>query len=223
MIRYRRLSLLVIAATSLGILGAGTALAAPQHGRARTAATKYGTLTINITDTGGTVWGTVSAKPLKKSCDKSKCTFTKIKIGTKITLTETPTDSSTWPFNGWTLNKKGAGSATTLTFKMAKTDNVTATYVVPGGTLTINITDTGTLWGKVKVEPLGTVCDMAKCTLKNVALGQALTLTETPTDESTWPFGGWTLNGSSKGTATTLQFNMASSDTVTTFYCDGSC
>jgi len=198
----------------------GTTLAS--HRPASTA--KYGTLTVNITLAGGTVWGKVSIAPLKKTCTVKKCTY-KVKLGTKLTLTETPVDSATWPFSKWVLNKKSAGSKTTLKFKMGKSDTVTAVYVLPpsSGTLTVNITSTGTVWGTVHISPLGKTCNAAQCTYNNVPLNATETASETATDSGTWPFGGWTLNGNSKGTATSVQFTTSTKDTLTANYCDGHC
>ena len=216
MITHRRAATAVVAALALALLAAAPAGAAGSPAKA--AKTTYGTLAINITKTGNTVWGKVSVKPLKKTCSAATCTYKHIKVGTAIILTETPTNSTTWPFDHWALNGTNKGGATTLKFKMAKTDKIGVVYVVPGGTLTINITDEGELWGKVKVAPTGQTCTRAKCVYKNVPLGETLTLTETPVNSNTWPFNGWDLNGSGQGTNTTLSFTMAQTDTVNANY-----
>jgi hypothetical protein len=49
-------------------------------------------------------------------------------------------------------------------------------------------------------------------------LGENLTLTETPVNSTTWPFSGWDLNGTDKGTGTTLTFAMDQNDTVDANY-----
>lgn len=220
-IKFSRLSLIAFLTSIVALSGAAVTQAqtgSPRHDGAST-----GTLTVNITRTGGTVWGRVKIKPLGKTCNKTTCLFKKVKLGTKLTLTETPTNSASWPFSHWTVNKRAAGTGTTLKVKMSKNLTVGVVYVLPGGTLTVNITSTGTVWGKVKIDPLGKTCTTATCTYKNVPLSQNLTLTETPTDSSTWPFGGWTLDGADKGKATTVQFSMNQKDSVTAFYCDGAC
>jgi hypothetical protein len=222
MFNYRRFCLAITTVLTLGLVGASSVAAAGNDGTplARRAAT--GTLTINITKASGTVWGKVLVKPINKTCTATNCKY-KVKVGTKLTLTERPTNSTAWPFSNWKRNGKNDGTSATVKFKMAESDKVSAIYMLPGGTLTINITDSGELWGKVKVDPIGKTCDAETCTYKNVTLGQNLTLTQTPTDTSTWPFSGWTLNGTDKGKADTLQFSMDHTDTVDANYCAAPC
>ena len=85
-----------------------------------------GKLTVSITNTG-TQWGKVKVSSINKTCAKASCSY-KVKVGTKLTLTEKATDSSTWPFCGWTLNGKSKGTASKLSFKMGSKDKVSVTY-----------------------------------------------------------------------------------------------
>jgi hypothetical protein len=95
-------------------------------------------VTIKITTTGTTVWGTVKAyytvngARVNKSCVKTKCTI-KAPQGVALHLKQTPTNSSTWPFQDWKLTSGGntktvAGSSTS--FKVKGKSTVTAVYVL---------------------------------------------------------------------------------------------
>src|SRR5579862_585676 len=139
-----RLGIVTFSLTALLLVGGGTTFASHQPRTNARHATSYGKLTVNITLASGTVWGSVSISPLKKTCKVARCTF-KVKQGAKLKLTQTPVDQTTWPWGGWTLNKKNGGFANTLKFKMGKSATVTAVYQLPE-TLTINITKTSTLW-----------------------------------------------------------------------------
>jgi len=91
-------------------------------------------LTVKISNTGSTVWGTVALSPAQTGgkCKKSTCKY-KVAKGTALTLTETPTSASSWPFCGWKVNGKKKGNATTLNVTIpSKSTVVAAVYTLPG-------------------------------------------------------------------------------------------
>ncbi|HEV3310369.1 MAG TPA: hypothetical protein VG815_07615 [Chloroflexota bacterium] len=116
----RRAAVVLLAVSSLFAGMTAVSFAAQNH------ATKE-KLSIKITDTG-TLWGKVSVSPGGKTCKSASCSF-QITKGASVTLKETPNNSTTWPFSGWTLNGKNAGKARTLKFKMSKAETAKATYV----------------------------------------------------------------------------------------------
>ena len=67
------------------------------------------------------------------SCSKSKCTFHPPHM-VKLTLSEKPTDMSTWPFAGWSVTnggKKSTSMKTKLKFEITGgMATVTAKYKV---------------------------------------------------------------------------------------------
>jgi predicted lipoprotein with Yx(FWY)xxD motif len=72
-------------------------------------------------------------------------------------------------------------------------------FVVPPAPMVsfkINITNTGTTWGTVTVKgkylskPFTKTCSNKACTL-SLHAGVQLTFTQTPTDQTTWPFQMW--------------------------------
>jgi hypothetical protein len=95
-------------------------------------------LVVTITDTG-TLWGKVKAsyasggKTVTKTCAKPKCTWT-IFASTTVKLTQTPTNSKTWPFKEWQVKKAGASTRAvtkgTLTVAVNGNYSVNALYVV---------------------------------------------------------------------------------------------
>ncbi len=131
-------SLSALAAIALLVSSAAGAFAsAPQ---AHTHASKD-KLTLNITTTGSTVWGTVKAswksggKTTTKACSQSKCTWS-LPASAKLKLTQSPLDSQTWPFKSWTVKEGGktkTSSATSMTVKLTSSKvRVTALYVLAG-------------------------------------------------------------------------------------------
>jgi hypothetical protein len=112
---------------ALGLMSVFVAL--PSHSVANAATTKE-KLTVKITDTG-TVWGKVTITPGSKTCSAATCHYS-FKQNTKMTLKETPTNRTTWPFCHWVQNGKARTSAKTFHFKLTKAMTVTALYTVPG-------------------------------------------------------------------------------------------
>jgi hypothetical protein len=118
--------------------GAAGALASTPAAHAHVSKDK---LVINITTTGGTVWGTVTAKyksgssTKTKTCAKTKCTWN-LAINTKVKLSQAPTDSTTWPFKNWTVVKgrstKTMTKATPTVKLTALKVSVTALYILAG-------------------------------------------------------------------------------------------
>lgn len=99
-------------------------------------------LTINVTNTGGTVWGTVKTSSTyhgttsTSSCNLPSCT-TQIHAGTKVHLSQTETNSATWVFQKWTLKAAHGGfnkSNTSSSAVLLANDSykIGAVYVVTG-------------------------------------------------------------------------------------------
>lgn len=98
-------------------------------------------LAIHITATGGTVWGKVRIRYIfrhrhvQRLCSKVACNLA-VPAGVKIHLTQSPTDSSTWPFKQWKLHAAGSRTrvlkAAAPTFKITRNSTVIAVYVVGG-------------------------------------------------------------------------------------------
>lgn len=93
---------------------------------------------ISITTSGATVWGTIKLhykyhhKKFHASCSKSTCKV-KVHAGSKVHLSQTPTDSGTWPFSGWSVKAKDTSfhrTSTSSTIKVKSNDSyhITATY-----------------------------------------------------------------------------------------------
>jgi hypothetical protein len=93
-------------------------------------------LTIDITTTGSTVWGTVTARyaykghTVSRSTRQSASTFT-VPRGVTVHLTQKPLNSVTWPFEQWTI-VRGAQtvnrSVGSTTVKVNHNLKVTAVY-----------------------------------------------------------------------------------------------
>ena len=94
-------------------------------------------LTVNITATGGTVWGTVTVRytykghTVTRATSQTVSTFT-IPRGVTVHLQQQPASASSWPFKQWTIGQ-GAKSSTTgaaaLSFKMNHNYQATALYI----------------------------------------------------------------------------------------------
>lgn len=129
-----------LAAPVLLAAGFAAALATPIHAQGSASAlhAKTDRVVVKITDTG-TLWGIVKAtykahgKSVTKTCSKATCSW-KIPAGTKIKLSETPTNSQTWPFKDWKIAKKGSHAKTvtktSTTFKVKGNYAVNVVYVV---------------------------------------------------------------------------------------------
>jgi Secreted repeat of unknown function len=92
---------------------------------------------LSITNTG-VQWGTVTIKgtyrgtKISKSCSNPSCSY-KLHAGVTFHLTQTPYQSSTWPFTGWTIKSADGGvnkspTASTVTVKSNDDYTITATY-----------------------------------------------------------------------------------------------
>src|SRR5579884_254010 len=98
---------------------------------------------ISITTTGGTTWGAVrfhykfGGKTYRRACSKVSCAFA-VPAGLAVHLRETPTDSTTWPFAGWTIktaytNQSQSSSKVKVLTRSNDGRTITATYVVKSG------------------------------------------------------------------------------------------
>lgn len=138
MLAPRRLGLSTLI-TSIGLIALSTsALAFTPAAAAQSRAAKMDAVKISITSTGGTVWGTVTAAYTYKhaattrTCSAATCSL-RIPAGVTARLSQTATDSSTWPFKSWKIASKGHKStrtATTVKFKVTGKVSVTAIYVL---------------------------------------------------------------------------------------------
>lgn len=92
---------------------------------------------INITNIG-VQWGTVKITgtyhktKISYSCSKPACNYG-IHAGVSLKLTQTATDQTTWPFQGWTIKSADGGvnrspTGSTVTVKSNDNYTVTATY-----------------------------------------------------------------------------------------------
>ncbi|MGH2444161.1 MAG: COG4315 family predicted lipoprotein [Chloroflexota bacterium] len=105
------------------------------------AATRLMHLSIKITTTGSTVWGTVRSKytwkgkHVTKTCSAASCSL-KVPHGVKVHFSQTATNSSTWPFKDWEIaagrHHSTIGKAST-SMKIKHNSTVTAVYVLNSG------------------------------------------------------------------------------------------
>jgi hypothetical protein len=117
----------------------GTAFAAsPARASHRHAAVRMNAVTIAITTTSGTVWGSVTAKYtyqhhlLSRSCAAASCT-TRIPQGVTVHFSQTAKDSSTWPFKSWQLTANHKTRTVTSNAPAVKVNGpmiVSAVYVL---------------------------------------------------------------------------------------------
>lgn len=126
------LTLAVASAVAPAVLAAGPATRA-----SHVAATqRLQELTIHITATGGTIWGTVTVRytyqgrTVQRSTNHA-LTVLQIPRGVTVHLSQRPLDAITWPFEQWTI-VRGAQTldrpAATISFKMSRNYQVTAVY-----------------------------------------------------------------------------------------------
>lgn len=117
---------LVIAAAALALVSAGCGTSAPTT----TGSAGSCSLMVSITATGSTVWGTVVVKDgSHKATVTSASQKVALPCNSEATLTQTPADSSTWPFNGWQVAGTTSHAAT-LHLRVKGTTKVTATYIL---------------------------------------------------------------------------------------------
>jgi hypothetical protein len=95
-------------------------------------------VTLKITVTGSTVWGTVNAKytfqqhTTTRSCSAASCRL-HIPQGVTLHLSQTPADSATWPFQDWRVKspqRTRTMSASSIKVKVTGTLSVKAIYVL---------------------------------------------------------------------------------------------
>lgn len=100
-------------------------------------------LTISITTTNGTVWGTVTARynfrhhTTRLSCMTAICKF-RVPHGVMLRLGQVTSDATTWPFKDWQVNADHhlkTMNAKSPTIKVTGSVSVTAVYVVAGAQL----------------------------------------------------------------------------------------
>lgn len=132
MLLPRRSLLPLIASAALLATGSVGALAAPSS------APHMDTVKVNITSTSGTVWGKVNASytyrhaTTQRSCAAANCTL-HIPQGVTAHLSQTATDTSTWPFQAWHVTVKGhtrTMTANSVKVKVTGKTSITAVYVL---------------------------------------------------------------------------------------------
>lgn len=132
------ISLLAAAALSAAAAAGPAAAASPRSHSNAPARTTMSAVTISITQTGGTVWGKVTATYTYKhhrssrSCGAASCTF-HIPRGVTMHLSQVATNSSTWPFKDWTVitgHKTKTMMGQSATVKVTGALSITAVYVV---------------------------------------------------------------------------------------------
>ncbi len=128
----RRSLLPLIASAALLASGGSGALAAPSR------APHMDTVKVHITSTSGTVWGMVSASytyrhaTTRRSCAAASCTL-HIPQGATAHLSQTATDTSTWPFQAWHVTVNGhtrTMTANSVKVKVTGKASITAVYVL---------------------------------------------------------------------------------------------
>lgn len=130
---------IAVLALSLTSAAAPMALAAqPAHATAHSSTAKHAQqLTINITATGGTVWGSVSVQyvyqghTVKKTTNQAHSTFS-IPRGVTVHVVQQPSSASNWPFKQWTIgqgSKNSTTGASTVAIKVTHNVQLTAVYV----------------------------------------------------------------------------------------------
>lgn len=93
-------------------------------------------LTVSITSTAGTTWGTVTAVSAGATLTFAQASRTiGLPCGATVKFTELPTDSNSWTFYGWRVGPRSVSGSTTSTV-VAGTETVEAVYVLsaPGST-----------------------------------------------------------------------------------------
>jgi len=152
----------------------------------------------------GTGTGGVSSNPVGISCGTTcSASFT---AGSSVTLTEAPTNNST--FAGWAGACSGTSSSCTLT--LTANLRVTATFNIPQTNPSLTVSLAGTGLGTVSSNPSGISCSPTCSASFNA--GTQITLTETPGTNSY--FAGWAGNGCS-GTSPTCTLTLSANQQVT--------
>jgi len=128
----------ILAKSGIALVLSFTLLTGAAHAAPQRAAMSH--LKLAITTTSGTVWGKVKVsykaggKTVKHTCSTASCSYAVAK-GTKVSLHQTPTDSSTWPFSQWKITAGGKSTSSSkpaLKVTVSGTMKVTAVYVAGG-------------------------------------------------------------------------------------------
>lgn len=94
------------------------------------------TLTVQITASGSTVWGTVTAAYDGTARTLSGATqVVSVPCGTSVTLTQKPNSPTTWPFKGWQASGVSVATPTAASIQVTVTGptTITAEYVAGSG------------------------------------------------------------------------------------------
>jgi hypothetical protein len=94
------------------------------------------TLTVNITASGSTVWGTVTATDNGTTHTLAAASqVVSVPCGTSVSLTQKPSSPSTWPFQGWQSSAASVPTPTAATIHLTVTGptTVTAEYAAGSG------------------------------------------------------------------------------------------
>lgn len=117
----------------------GSAPAASTNPPASTTASSC-ILTVNITQAGGTVWGTVTVVDGSVNTTVTSASQqVSVPCNSTATLSEAAVSSATWPFTNWTLNGDSGAyssttkSGTTISVPVKAATSVTATYILSAG------------------------------------------------------------------------------------------
>jgi hypothetical protein len=121
--KFRFAAVTFVAAALVCVAGLSISFAAQPAGRSNAMMMKDH-IVVNITTTNGTTWGKVTADwmahgkmMMGKVCRKAKCTYA-VPHMTRVTLKETPTSPSTWPFKHWVVTGAAGGSMMTKKSKI---------------------------------------------------------------------------------------------------------
>jgi hypothetical protein len=167
----------------------------------------------------GTGTGTITSSPAGISCG-TDCSET-LTHGTVVTLTATPTGSST--FTGWSGACTGTGSCVVT---MTAATSVSAGFTIPTYTLTVTVQDFGNGNSSVTSNTGGINCFWSSGTCSaNYPAGTSVTLTRHIGAGSTWgPDAGEGWDGPCNGTSSTCTFTMNSNiDATARFGCTSPC
>lgn len=109
-------------------------------------------LTVKTTKTSGTVWGTVQVSYGGHTVNVSRARRTlSVPCGTRVTLTEMPTNASSWQFSSWKSPNITFShpSNTTVHFTMNGSETVNASYTEQTASSTASSSSSGSSssWG----------------------------------------------------------------------------
>jgi phospholipase C len=175
-------------------------LSASQQVTANFSASQSAVLTVSVTGTGT---GTVASSPVGIGCSPT-CSAS-FASGTQVTLTESAAANSS--FTGWSGACSGSSSTCTLTLSAAQQVTASFSAIQNAVVLTVSLAGTGT--GSAASTPSGIAC--APTCSASFTSGTSVTLTETPTANST--FVSWA--GGCSGSSSTCGLTLNTSQQVT--------